>query len=88
MCGHCKKTGYIEDQCWEKHSELDPKNKRVSEAIPEEVSLISTETALHSVIDATEWILDSGATSHICLNKALFTHIEPHDIALKWRTAG
>src|SRR5436305_1073312 len=87
ICGHCKRSGHTEDECWELHPELNPKNKRVSGAIPEEVSLISTETALHSVSDATEWILDSGATSHICSNKALFTHIEPHDIALKWGTA-
>ena len=49
VCGYCKKTGHTEDQCWEKHPELDPKNKRVSEAILKEISLIFTETTLYSV---------------------------------------
>ena len=83
MGGHYKRSGYTENEYWELYPELNPKNKRVSRTIPEEVSLISTETALHSVSDATEWILDSGATSHICSNKTLFTHIKPHNITLK-----
>ena len=78
-----KKFSYTKNKYWKLHSELNLKNKWVSKIIFEEVSLISTETALHSIIDATEWILDSGATNHICSNKALFTYIEPHDITLK-----
>ena len=77
VCKYCKKSGHNEDKCWIKYPLLRPQNKsmpnKANKNIPEEVSLVSyTETALYSE-NSTEWILDSGATSHICSNKALFT---------------
>ena len=87
ICNHCRKSGHNEDKCWIKHPSLRPQNKTINEDTPEEVSLIShTETALYSE-NSTEWILDSGATSYICSNRALFTQLEPCDIALKWGSA-
>jgi hypothetical protein len=72
VCKYYKKLGHNEDKCWIKHPSLRPQNK-TNEDILEEVSLVSyTETALYSE-NSTEWILDSGATSHICSNRALFT---------------
>ena len=37
-----KRFSHTENECWELHPELNPKNKRVSKAIPEEISLIFT----------------------------------------------
>jgi hypothetical protein len=72
-CNHCGKSGHNENKCWIKNLSLRPQNNKTKEDTPEKVSLMSyTETALYSE-NSTEWILDSGATSHICSNKALFT---------------
>jgi hypothetical protein len=80
---YCKKSGHNEDKCWIKHPSLRPQNKTKNEDTSEEVSLVSyTETALYSE-NSIEWILDSGVTSHIYSNRALFIQLEPCDIALK-----
>jgi hypothetical protein len=94
-CNHCKKSGHIEEKCWIKHPALktQKESNKDKESQPEEVALISqTEAALHTEDptseDTIDWILDSGATSHICSDKRLFTSLEPHKIALRWGSAG
>ena len=85
---HCGKSGHNENKYWIKNPSLRPQNNytpknKGKEDTPEEVSLMSyTETALYSE-NSTEWILDSGVTSYICSNKALFTQLKPYEIALK-----
>ena len=33
------------------------------------------------------WILDSGATKHVCCQKSFFDKIQPYDTCLNWNTA-
>lgn len=57
---------------------------------PEETTAItpsfSKEIALFAN-NSTTWILDSGASRHICSNRALFQSLEPTNITLEWGKA-
>ena len=84
-CTHCKKPGYLIEKCYELHPELRP------EAQPEvvtltEVVLPAMETAM-PVLALDSWILDSGATTHICCDKTYFRQIDSTDARVKWGTA-
>ena len=97
-CTHCKKKGHEESKCWKKHPEKKPKKPNSKDKSQqkddvednEEVTLISSaELAFHNdnEEESVNWILDSGATSHICSNRALFSTIEPYTVPLRWGTA-
>ena len=84
-CTHCKKPGHLIEKCYELHPELRP------EAQPEvvtltEVVLPAMETAM-PVLALDSWILDSGATTHICCDKTYFRQIDSTDARVKWGAA-
>ena len=89
-CLHCGKMGYIKKFCWEhKKGKDNQKEKRkgrfhkAATTIVEEDSSSSDSSSLivsHALSISTlgeqhTWIIDSGATSHMCHNKKLFTKL-------------
>ena len=84
-CTHCKKPGHLIEKCYQLHPELRP------EAQPEVVTL--TEVVLPAIETAMpaftpdSWILDSGATTHICCDKTYFRQIDSTDARVKWGAA-
>ena len=94
-CPHCDKKGHNKDKCWKKYPEKKSKRAKNSEKQEiedhEEVTLFAAHESLfyndNKEKDHIQWILDSGATSHICSDRALFSELEPYSISLRWGTA-
>jgi len=100
VCGYCKKKYHTESTCWKKHPHLRPKRGKQnqtgmvanapdnSEAHDEEsyVCLMAGKmNPTASRASAAEWIIDSGATAHICHDRSMFCtieDIEPFDISI------
>ena len=94
-CKHCKKSGHPDTKCWKKFPHLRPEktksddNTTKEESDSNEVSLISNENLLFSAAkdSQNQWILDSGATSHILCDRTLFSTLESCDTTLNWGRA-
>jgi Integrase core domain/GAG-pre-integrase domain len=93
QCYFCKKKGHLEANCFLKYPEKAPKNAKNRSSNKEEkseiLSTISIEKndILVSKNDSTEWILDSGASTHICCDKTLFSSLFPTEKTVKWGNA-
>ena len=90
-CTYCSLRGHLEDRCYKKHPELRP--NRVSStstgsSLSEEQAVVTSATnsdiALVSKSSTTDFILDSGATTHICHDKSLFNFLKPDKSTIKW----
>ena len=90
-CLHYEKMGHIKNFCWElkkgkdNHKERKGKFHKAATMIVEDDSSSSESSGLiisHALSISTSgeqhtWIIDSGATSHMCHNKELFTTLNP-----------
>ena len=89
-CLHCGKMGHIKKFFWElkkgkDNQERKGKFHKAAATIVEEDSSSSESSGLivsHALSISTsgeqhKWIIDSGATSHMCHNKELFTTLNP-----------
>jgi hypothetical protein len=94
FCNYCKKQGHINDNYWTKYPEKSPntlKNTQKSDdeksevltAIePELAKILTKKTELVNITsknDSYKWILDSGASIHICCEKSLFSTLYKTD---------
>lgn len=91
-CNFCKKKGHFEDNYFRKYPEKAPKNAKNRSSEKEEnseiLTAISTEKSRNiSKNDSIEWILDSGASTHICCDKTLFSSLFPTEKSVKWGNA-
>ena len=80
-CNYCKKLGHLENTYFKK----DPTKRKDYKAKEEDITLATT--ALPSTRLSTingKWVLDSGATSHICYNKEFFTELRPITRVIQW----
>lgn len=59
-CFNCGKKGHIRAQCQVKENE----------------SVAAVFSALHDLSESDDWILDSGATSHMCRQEDMFVSLE------------
>lgn len=73
ICVYCKRSNHKSVDCWFKNS----KNKGVKKNEPSEqgnafpVSVLSS--AFYSTSDSSLWIMDSGASEHMCSSVSMFT---------------
>jgi len=93
-CPYCHKKGHTIEKCWKKHPELKPKKAKNGEKPIESQptlitqdsgQLIEKEEYALSTIDLHSqevWVLDSGATRHICAYKSLFSELRPYKTIL------
>lgn len=87
-CTHCNRLGHSEEKCWKKHPHLNPhKNNDAAKNAalvsnedtptePELVCLIAKHSAHAAHIDQepnTDWIIDSGCSSHMTFDKSRFS---------------
>lgn len=80
VCFKCHKKGHIQRDCWSKDKELEEsdekstKNQKASVAkqeYPMEFAL-----GVGATCDNEDWLVDSGATSHMTPNKDLFDKLD------------
>ena len=76
ICYKCKSFGHIKKNC-----PLWQKSKKCGETVQKaesEFGILAAETALFSsTVSCEKWLIDSGATSHMCCNDAHFTDLQP-----------
>ena len=78
-CHYCKKPGHFKKDCWKfaqaqssgKHKNQVRQFKKEHQS-PQDAMLISNALVAKSKND---WIVDSGATSHMCNNRSMFTEL-------------
>ena len=85
-CYHCKKPGHIKRDCRALKQKQTPRSKesqpKANKAAVEDQSLDNDSDALvvsHALQTGStgNWIVDSGATCHMCSNKKLFVDLHP-----------
>ncbi|KAL0458615.1 UNVERIFIED_CONTAM: hypothetical protein Slati_0488700 [Sesamum latifolium] len=83
ICSHCRKSGHTHDACFQLHGVPDwykvlndkkKKGKHFTAVVDDKQQSpeFASNTSSLSEIDLNCWIIDSGATNHICANIALF----------------
>ena len=78
-CHYCKKPGHFKKDCWKfaqaqssgKHKNPVRQFKKEHQS-PQDAMLISNALVAKS---RNDWIVDSGATSHMCNNRSMFTEL-------------
>ena len=73
-CHYCKKPGYFKRDCWEfaKAQQQSSKGNGKRQSF-EDAMVISNALVARS---RNDWIVDSGATSHMCNDRSMFTEYE------------
>ena len=84
-CTHCKRKYHTIETCYKLHPELRLGGRQEVVTLTE-VVLPAIETAM-PVLTLDSWILDSGATTHICCDKTFFRQIDSTDARVKWGAA-
>jgi len=90
-CKFCNKPNHTEATCWQKDPSKKPKkasgktgaNTTISNPDDDEEMQLFSAIAMHRV-HTQDWILDSGATTHICCNRELFTSIAASSVSIQW----
>eukprot|EP00252_Welwitschia_mirabilis_P018673 TRINITY_DN4156_c0_g1_i5.p1 TRINITY_DN4156_c0_g1~~TRINITY_DN4156_c0_g1_i5.p1 ORF type:complete len:1283 (+),score=262.04 TRINITY_DN4156_c0_g1_i5:125-3973(+) len=87
VCHYCKKKGHMIKDCWklkDKRKKRDEKNKDASSSAPPsdseaDIALLTqggdVNVSAYSVPEV--WIIDTGASFHVCPSKAFFSSYEP-----------
>ena len=85
-CYYCKKAGHIMRDCYALKKKHPPRGK---DSRPNAHNVTAGDQSQHKETDAlvvshalpagptANWIIDSGATCHMCSNKKLFTDFQP-----------
>ena len=79
VCYNCKSVGHIKRNC----PMLKKGGERAQKA-EGDISIVAAESALmSSSVRNTRWIIDSGATSHMCCDDKLFKELQPLQDSVK-----
>ncbi|KAL4710557.1 hypothetical protein ACJJTC_008959, partial [Scirpophaga incertulas] len=76
QCQYCKKSGHKIDQCWfkqRKDKERNMKQLHTESGSGNAFMITADEEATAMVASTSEWLLDSGASEHMCHDRSLFT---------------
>lgn len=82
-CHYCQKLGHMQKDCFERERKSDVTTQKSSQRSFKPKSrgtgMIVLTHALTAGNHVNSWIIDSGATSHICCNKSMFDTLESLD---------
>ncbi|HVX00542.1 MAG TPA: hypothetical protein VHA52_08935, partial [Candidatus Babeliaceae bacterium] len=78
QCNHCKKIGHTENECWfnknnKKKEDSDNTTAAYGNFFAPVINIPSTSEV---TINEDTWILDSGASKHLCTNRKLMSRME------------
>lgn len=86
VCTHCKQSGHTNERCFELHPEKRPtgwvpfkdrnKDKDTIKPKPALTMMAIGLAAVNDGLDQSDWLLDTGASHHICNNRRLFVTYE------------
>jgi hypothetical protein len=79
-CEHCDRDGHSDAKCWKKHPEQRPSYVKANDAArkQETIALIAAFVT-SGPSKRLDWILDSGASHHMCHDRALFESYVPNE---------
>ena len=82
-CNHCSKDGHMEDKCWIKNPSLRPKGHKKKDNAGGGALLGSTLFSSYSVTpighNSSDWILDTGASHHMCNDRQMFDEYQENE---------
>lgn len=99
-CFHCKKSGHLQSNCWILHPEKNTSHKNSSQKVEkaqvsksqnvlveeDNVSLVAHQANSALLSNSGDWLVDSGATSHMTNNADYFSELEmlssPQNVSL------
>ena len=89
ICRYCGKI-HKSENCWQEFPEKKPSARLTTTTTSDNRSQDSSSYPLQNVAFLSQmnnkqsdiWILDSGATQHMCNNKELFVRIEPYNATI------
>jgi hypothetical protein len=85
-CSRCKKIGHTDSECWfNKNNKKEEKDQSSEEYGNFFAPVIPSSSDV--VINEDTWILDSGASKHLCTNKKLMSQIEKASEAIRMKCA-
>eukprot|EP01018_Ginkgo_biloba_P027656 Gb_41806 [translate_table: standard] len=78
-CWFCNKSGHLKKDCWKRQASKEDSTKEANSAetssgIVDEVLSVCNFSQHHQ-----EWLLDSGASHHMCLHRSWFSSYQPVD---------
>src|SRR5690606_35988297 len=82
VCFNCGKKGHFKSECrqngmmYAKKPYQGSANSSELEEDEEEITFLTVES-MPRKMGVNEWIVDSGATSHVCWNRDLFMDLKP-----------
>ena len=81
-CSYCKKRGHKEEKCWQKNPSLKANPTIVEDSALCSPTIIKVNTAVEKANIIADnniitWVLDSGASNHVCSNQDIFNFINP-----------
>ena len=90
-CVHCGRPGHPSEKCWKKFPHLRPNNNQakesglaaksehaavtIDESSDDVVCLMARTDESCSLASKADWVVDSGATSHICNDRHMFSEL-------------
>jgi len=98
-CSYCRRNGHLIDQCWQK----DPSKRTNQSSNRFETALSTIVSVDRNIVNINQskssssikssksikWILDSGASAHICSDRLLFRSITSiSNTYIKWGNTG
>ena len=99
-CSYCKKAGHKSGKCWYKPQNENKANISTEEEIEEIEDSLNTSVIINVDSKIQEintcykasigeeiitWVLDSGASTHVCYREDLFTKLNPiNNTFIKW----
>jgi hypothetical protein len=79
-CNHCGRDWHSDAKCWKKHPEQRPSYMKADNtARKQEAIALIAAFVTNGPSKSQEWILDSGATHHMCHSRKLFESYVPNE---------
>ena len=77
----CQHLNHSAEECWQLHPHLRPKqfNKKQSANFSEVHYATTSIATLTTPMPSNQWLIDSGATAHVCYDRSMFSRIRPID---------
>lgn len=80
LCHYCKKPGHLVANCWKKQKEEDDSDSEEKKKEKGSAKAVHSDQQgvafVANTMKSSAWIIDSGASAHMCYDKSFFTSMK------------